>query len=115
MYKINNVPSGSHALETAVFWELKRRGAEIGYVRTQSGYEVDFFARHVDGRQELIQVCADMDDPQTRERESRAMFDAQKQHPDAAMVVIAFNKPAAVRLPDPITLLPAVEWFLYPQ
>lgn len=104
-----------HALETAAFWELKRRGAETGYVRTQSGYEVDFFARHVDGRQELIQVCADMDDPQTRERESRAMFDAQKQHPDAAMVVIAFNKPAAVRLPDPITLLPAVEWFLYPQ
>ena len=104
-----------HALETAVFWELKRRGAETGYVRTQNGYEVDFFARHVDGRQELIQVCADMDDPQTRDRESRALFDAQKQHPDAALVVIAFNKPAAVELPDPITLLPAVEWFLYPQ
>lgn len=104
-----------HALETAVFWELERRGAEAGYVRTQGGYEVDFFVQHVDGRQELIQVCADMDDPETRDRESRALLDAREQYPDAAPVAIVLNKPAVLELPDPIKVMPAVEWFLFPE
>ena len=81
-------------------------------MRTQGGYEVDFFVRHVDGRQELIQVCADMDDPETRDRESRALLDAREQYPDAAPVAIVLNKPAVLELPDPIKVMPAVEWFL---
>jgi predicted AAA+ superfamily ATPase len=104
-----------HALETAVFWELERRGAETGYVRTQSGYEVDFFVRHVGERQEMMQVCADMDDPGTRDRESRALLDAREQYPDAALVAIVLNKPAVVELTGPIKLMPTVEWFIFPE
>jgi hypothetical protein len=40
--------------------ELERRGAEVGYVKTGDGLEVDFLARHPAGAQELIQVCADL-------------------------------------------------------
>ena len=43
-----------HALESAIFIELERRGAEIGYVRTGEGHEVDFLARDTDGAQTLI-------------------------------------------------------------
>ena len=57
-----------HALETAVALELDRRGAEKAYVRTKDGHEVDFLARFVDGRQELIQVCVNLEDPETCER-----------------------------------------------
>ena len=39
----------------------QRRGAEIAYVRTASGFEVDFLARYPDGKAELIQVCANLD------------------------------------------------------
>ena len=53
------------ALETAVFLELDRRGAEVAYVRTAKGFEFDFHARHVEGREELIQVCARVDQPDT--------------------------------------------------
>ena len=35
-----------HALETVVLNELERRGAEVGYVKTADGLEVDFLARH---------------------------------------------------------------------
>lgn len=52
-----------HALESAVFNELQRRRAEIAYVKTASGFEVDFLARYPDGTEELIQVCASIDDP----------------------------------------------------
>ena len=62
--------SADHALETAVFNELSRRGAQVAYVNTRDGYEVDFLAQHPDGRLELVQVCADVTDPANWHRES---------------------------------------------
>ena len=54
-----------HALETAVLHALRRRGAQVHYVRTAAGYEVDFLARDISGAITLIQVCADLDHPDT--------------------------------------------------
>lgn len=65
-----------HALETAVLHALQRRGAQVHYVRTAAGYEVDFLARDVAGALTLIQVCADLDHPDTLAREVRALQDA---------------------------------------
>ena len=72
-----------HALETAVLVELERRGSEVTYVRTPEGYEIDFLARWPDGRMELIQVCADVGNPATAERECRALVAAGKLYPQA--------------------------------
>ena len=66
-----------HALETVVCIELLRRGFEVAYVRTPGGYEVDFLARGKGGQQQLIQVCASIDDAATRGREVRALLEAQ--------------------------------------
>lgn len=44
-----------HALETVVALDFERRGAEVTYVRTDFGHEVDFLARSPDGRKYLIQ------------------------------------------------------------
>ena len=38
-----------HALETAVFLDLERRRAEVSYVKTPQGFEVDFLARYPSG------------------------------------------------------------------
>lgn len=62
-----------HALETAVLLELERRGATIGYLRTTSGYEIDFHAQLPDGTIYLIQVCAELGHPDTLTRELRAL------------------------------------------
>jgi len=35
--------NAGHALETLVLLELERRGADIGYVKTGTGLEVDFW------------------------------------------------------------------------
>lgn len=53
-----------HALETAVRIELERRRMGVTYVRTRDGYEVDFLVRRAGERPRLIQVCAELDDPQ---------------------------------------------------
>ncbi len=89
-------PNTGHALETAVYNELSRRGAEVAYVKTKDGFEVDFLARHPDGRQELIQVCADGSDPATWSRETRALDAAGDEHPKAERTVIVLD-PGLVR------------------
>jgi len=52
-----------HALETAVYLELERRGCETDYIRTRDGYEVNFFVRNPEGDTALIQDCTDVSDP----------------------------------------------------
>lgn len=101
-----------HALETCVLLELDRRGAEVGYVRTPGGSEVDFLVRHPAGREELIQVCASLDDPVTRERELRALADAATIYPCAARSLIALDMPAGLDVPRGITLHSAADWML---
>lgn len=61
------------ALETAVLNELERRGAEMAYVKTEAGFEVDFLARRPEAGEELIQICTDPSAPETLSRELRAL------------------------------------------
>jgi predicted AAA+ superfamily ATPase len=101
-----------HALETAVLHELERRGADVAYVRTPGGYEVDFLACGFDGREELIQVCADLDDPGTREREIRALLDAAAEHPAASLHLVCLEPYGGPPLPAGIALHSAAAWLL---
>lgn len=101
-----------HALETAVFLELDRRGAEVAYVRTANGFEVDFHARYVEGREELIQVCASVDQPTTLAREIRALQDAAPDFPQAGLVLVALDRPALLDIPAGVTVIAARDWLL---
>ena len=101
-----------HALETAVLHELQRRGDQVHYVRTHAGFEVDFLARSLTGDEALIQVCADLDSPDTLAREVRALQDAAATWPDAALQLIALNAPQGRMPPPAIQLHLAADWFL---
>jgi predicted AAA+ superfamily ATPase len=101
-----------HALETVVALELERRGAEVAYVRTPEGFEVDFLARHREGGEQLIQVCADLDAPGTRERETRSLLAAARDHPRATLHVVALAGESTPPLPGQIRLHRATDWLL---
>lgn len=102
-----------HAVEVSVHNELLRRGAEVAYVKTRSGCEVDFLSRGADGGETLVQVCADPGDAKTLAREVRALEEAATEHPGARLLLLtaasSLNLP---RLPDPIEVLPAWRWML---
>jgi hypothetical protein len=101
------------ALETAVLNELERRGAEVGYVKTGDGLEVDFLARRLASGEELIQVCADLSSPETRARELRALTAAAKDHPRATRRLLVLDRDALGRADERgIEVLPAYEWLL---
>lgn len=112
-----------HALETSVLVELERRRAEVTYVRTPGGLEVDFLARDAGGTLELIQVCVDASDPAVAERELRALDDARARFPKAALRLLTLNRdgaPAGWQEPQRsgsgrlrgVQVQPAYEWML---
>ena len=101
-----------HALETAVLHELQRRGAQVHYVRTAAGYEVDFLARDVAGAITLIQVCADLDHPDTLAREVRALQDAAPEWPSAKLMLIGLYPPKQAALPPEVYFQLASDWLL---
>jgi len=104
-----------HALETCVMLELERRGARISYIRTMDGLEVDFLARYPDGKQELIQVCVDLDARVTRERETCALLEAEGEHPRSTSHLISLEPITAPDLPADIILHSAATWLLRPS
>ena len=109
-------PNTGHSLETVVLVELLRRKYDVGYVRTASGYEVDFLARSRTHRQWLIQVCASLDDPATLTREVRAMQEAIAEHPRATPLLLTLeSRLPQPSVPAPITILPAWQWLLTPD
>ena len=66
-------PNTGRLLENLVFLALRRRTPEIFYYKSAAGFEVDFY---LPGSRSLIQVCQDMLQPETREREVRLLTQA---------------------------------------
>ena len=64
-------------LENMVFLSLRRNTPEVYYYKTQAGHEVDFLAVHPSTHEKLlVQVCANLNTPNTRQRELRALCEA---------------------------------------
>ena len=59
--------------ENLIYLDLRRQGAKVYYYLTQERYEVDFLVHTRQGKKELIQVTWDMTDPETKQREERAL------------------------------------------
>jgi len=107
---------GGKLLETVVVNELLRRGGELYYGKTGKGLEVDCIALQ-DGRiRQLIQVCREMGDPKTRNREIRAICRAAVDIPYArdAQLLILSQGPAEVIRQDGlgIQVVDVIEWLL---
>jgi predicted AAA+ superfamily ATPase len=104
-----------HALESAVRVELERRRADVRYVRTSEGFEVDFLARWAEGGEALIQVAADLTEVTTREGEVRALLAAAREHPGASALLLTLTPEAAAAVPEGIEVEDAALWLLGPS
>lgn len=65
-------------LENLVYIELRRRGGEIYFHKEQK--ECDFLVRRQGKILEAYQVCLDLHDPATRERELQGLLEAMQAH-----------------------------------
>ena len=65
--------------ENIIFLDLKRLGCKIHYYLTEERYEIDFLVQMPRGKKKFFQVAWDMENPETREREERALQKGRKE------------------------------------
>lgn len=105
-------------LETAVYAEIRRRmgrmrEGSISYYLTGDGGEVDFVVGDAEAghARELIQVCADLSEPTTRECEFRALETAMAELGVDCATVVTLNEEDTVELESgTVEIVPAWKW-----
>jgi uncharacterized protein len=100
-------------LETLVFLDLRRRGLELGYFRSEDGYEVDFLARAFDRPPQAIQVAEQLTDGRTRAREVRALEAAMSERQAVEATIVTLDEEGRIDTPaGTIVIVPAWRWLL---
>ncbi len=74
----NQIDDKGRLLENLVFLELTRRESNLSYFQNVSKEEVDFLVRNGKKVKQLIQVCHNISDYQTKDREIRPLIKASK-------------------------------------
>ncbi len=99
-------------LENLVFIELKRRKHNIFYYKTRNNREVDFLIAEDSLR--LLQVCYDLSDPYTQEREIKALTEAMKELSLQESILITYNSDQEYLKINGFTIqvLPVWKWLL---
>jgi predicted AAA+ superfamily ATPase len=108
--------------EQAVYLELRRRyplmrQGGISYYLTQSRREVDFIIGESAARQPkaLFQACISLKEPETREREVRALTEAMEElQLRQAAIITLYEREEITTGAGCIQVVPAWEWFLTP-
>jgi predicted AAA+ superfamily ATPase len=97
-------------METAVFLALRRRSSAIYYYKTPEGYEVDFY---LPAERRLIQVAQNMNQPETRRRELRALESAMRSlEIDAGLVLTEDGEDPVEKEGRRIEIRPVAAWLL---
>jgi hypothetical protein len=105
-----------HLLENVVYLEARRRGHTLSYVTTASGFEVDFLVEARSGRRRLLQVCADLADEATRNRELRALEEAMRELKLRGATVVTLRDEQRLSLAGgTVQVVPAWRWLLEPE
>jgi uncharacterized protein len=76
---VNKVDDKGKLLENLVFTELLRRNLDIAYYQTPAKEEVDFLVKEGKKVRQLIQVCFDIGDFNTHDREVKSLVKASKE------------------------------------
>ena len=107
-------------LENSVYLELRRRlrgtrDGAISYYSTAAGNKVDFIVGDPETGQatQLLQVCADMKRPETRERELRVLVDAMQETGLRESTVVTVHDSEEITVESGVVhVVPAWTWML---
>ena len=79
-------------MENIVLLQLKRKNKEVYFYTDSAGGEVDFVIRDGLKIKELIQVCSNFDDLETREIEIRPLVRGSKQLECNNLTIITYDQ-----------------------
>lgn len=102
-----------HLLENLVFMHVRRTRAHVEYYRTTSGKEVDFAVTVPERGLCLVQVCADLSDPGTRNREVGSLAEAMEECRVGQGTIVTMNQQETFKCPaGEIQIRPGWMWAL---
>lgn len=106
-------PVQTRFLENAVALELKRRGQEFYYWKSQRGDEIDFVLIEKEKVNQLIQVSYDISLIDTREREVRALVKGLKLFGLQKGMILTFDSEEMIKIGEyEIEVKPVWKWLL---
>jgi predicted AAA+ superfamily ATPase len=100
-------------LENLVAVELYLRGVEFYTYKTSNGKEVDFLLRATGEADKLLQVCYDLSELKTRQREIQSLRTAGIELNHSHGTILTWDEEGQENIDDfTISLLPAWKWLL---
>ena len=104
-------------MENLVFLELTRRkkqaGGNLFYYRSRNDREIDFVVREKFQIRQLIQVCYDMSNKKTENREIDAIMECAEELNCNNLLIITWDQENVVQRGDyAIQILPYYKWCL---
>lgn len=105
-------------MENMVFTELLKKGVrpnlDLFYYKTRNDREVDFVLKKGFAVSELIQVCFDTSDNEVREREVKALLEAQEELHAEKLTVLTWDESREVKKDGfTIHVVPLWEWLTH--
>jgi len=99
-------------LENLVFLELRRKGTQVSYFKSNRGYEIDFLLDE-QGDKKLIQVCHDLSRLETFDREKRALSEGIKELGAASGLMLTSDEKRSEEIEGRmLDIMPVWEWLL---
>mgnify|MGYP000424442175 CR=1 FL=1 len=113
---INGITENNRLMENLVFAELIRREENIYYYKSANGKEVDFVILRKGKVKQLIQVCYDLSDLTTKEREIKALLKASKELRCNKLIIITKEIKKEEKIKNKkIEYIPLWMWLLQEQ
>jgi predicted AAA+ superfamily ATPase len=98
-------------LENMVFMHLRRNRYDMAYINTRDGRETDFFIRHrISGQTQLIQVCWEMSDQKTFERELQGLKSAMGELSIPTGTIVTWDDETTID--HTINVIPIWKWLV---
>lgn len=97
--------------ENIVFHKLARENETIHYYKDDKGNEVDFVILNDGKTTALYQVCFDLIDEETRNREIKSLIKAGKTLSCQNLNLLTLEKPDTFKLPEELKIISAAEFF----
>lgn len=114
MVSFQHSPNLGSNLENIIFLQLRQKHKDLYYYHTQSSREIDFAVREGNQITQLIQVCWEMNNPDTRAREIQALLEAMEETKlKTGVIVTSYQKETIKHRSKTIQLIPAGEFCLF--
>jgi uncharacterized protein len=113
LLKVSGIDDLGRLMENLVFLELKRRALDIAYFKEMGRDEVDFIVKDGKKIRELIQVCYNINDYGTKERETKPLLKASEELKCKKLLVITWDYEAEEKYnKNIIKFIPLWKWLL---